>query len=202
MKSTFLFSFFLHIFIIMAMFFMPTKKYRKIEPGSVYQVALVSMPMVSRQSVVNAPDPQAPAKKEAVPINKPEKTVHKPSPPAKSETPRQKAQEAIAGTGNINIDTNDFPFAYYLHILRHRIQENWEPPFQQSTASEKINAVVGFRVLRDGKIVDVTLEKSSGRFLYDQAAQRAVYLASPLPPLPDDFSDEQLTVHIEFEELW
>ena len=86
--------------------------------------------------------------------------------------------------------------------MRHRIQENWQPPFQQTNSDDKLVAIVGFRVLKNGQIVDVMLENSSGRFLYDQAAQRAVYAASPLPPLPGDFPGEQLTVHIEFEELW
>jgi TonB family protein len=62
-----------------------------------------------------------------------------------------------------------------------------------------MSTVVGFQVLRNGKIVNINIEKSSGRYLFDQAAQRAVYSANPLPPLPDEFGGEHLSVHIEFE---
>jgi len=202
MKNTILLSFLMHVFIIAGIVLLPTTTYRKPKMISVYQVALVSMPAIGKPSSANAAHSSTLAPKQVVPMNKPEKIINKITPTIKPETQQGSQQEPTSGSGTINIDTKDFPFAYYLHILRYRIQENWDPPFQQSTADKKMNAIVGFRVLRDGKIVDVVLENSSGHFLFDQAAQRAVYLASPLPPLPDDFSDEQLTVHIEFEELW
>ncbi len=60
-----------------------------------------------------------------------------------------------------------------------------------------MTAVVGFRVLRDGNVTGITLEAPSNRFLFDQAAQRAIYAMGKLPPLPQEFSGDFLTVHIE-----
>lgn len=96
----------------------------------------------------------------------------------------------------LKIDTKDFPFAYYINLLRSRISDNWRPPL---TRKKQPGTVVSFRILRNGKIMDVMIEKSSTNFLFDQAALRAVHFASPLPPLPVEFLEDQLSVHIEFE---
>ena len=62
-----------------------------------------------------------------------------------------------------------------------------------------LTAFVGFRISRNGRVDRVQLEQTSGRFLFDQAAKRAVTTMRKLPPLPADFAGESLMVHIEFE---
>lgn len=104
----------------------------------------------------------------------------------------------VSGSNRMNIEIPNFPFAYYLNILKFRIQENWRPP---PGRRQRETAVVKFVVSRQGKISNIVLVKGSGKHHFDQAAQRAVYYADPLPPLPPDFLEEFLTVHIEFEGL-
>jgi TonB family protein len=86
---------------------------------------------------------------------------------------------------------------YYLEIIRRRVESNWKPP----VVTGSIVAGVKFDIRSNGKIESVTIEKPSGRMLFDQAAQRAVLNAGRLPPLPGDFGDK-LTVHIDFEPVW
>jgi len=107
-----------------------------------------------------------------------------------------------ASSAVVNIDVKDFPFSYYLTILQLRIQNNWRPPYQFTDNEQLMTTVVEFQVLKNGTIDNVKLAKSSTRYLYDQAAQRAVYSANPLPPLPEEFGGEYLSVHIEFESRW
>ena len=59
--------------------------------------------------------------------------------------------------------------------------------------------VIFFRINRDGSIADVRIERSSGLPFVDRAAQRAVLASSPLPPLPADFHEGSLGVHLKFE---
>lgn len=59
-------------------------------------------------------------------------------------------------------------------------------------------AVVGFRVAKTGVVDAVKLEWSSGNDIYDLAAQRAVYSASPLPAFPSDRTEEALTFLLQF----
>jgi protein TonB len=55
-----------------------------------------------------------------------------------------------------------------------------------------------FEIGRDGTVTGLKVEKSSGNALYDQAALRAITDATPLPPLPDDFKESSLRVHLGF----
>ena len=56
-----------------------------------------------------------------------------------------------------------------------------------------------FTVQRDGLITDVERETTSGYLALDHSAQRALRLTDRLPPLPFGFSDNDLTVHLNFQ---
>jgi TonB family protein len=207
MKNSVLISSVLHILIITFLFVWRSEPKRWTKASTIYPVELVSMvkikenPSEKKEEVKTI---QKPEKVKEEPINISKTPVKKRS-EEKKESPTESVQKPTAPesqTGGLKIDTKDFPFAYYLTILQNRIQNNWQPPYQTSTQQEKMSTIVGFQVLRNGKIVNVSVEKSSGRYLYDQAAQRAIYSANPLPPLPDEFNGEFLSVHIEFEGIW
>lgn len=208
MKNSVFVSFALHILIIIFLLVYPSKPKRWTKTSTIYPVELVSMvqikenPSVKKEEVKTVSKPEKP-KEEAINIsNKPVKKRSEVKKESPAEPVIQPKTPAASESGGLKIDTKDFPFAYYLTILQNRVQNNWNPPYQTSTQQEKISTIVGFQVLRNGKIVNVSVEKSSGRYLYDQAAQRAVYSANPLPPLPDEFNGEFLSVHIEFEGIW
>lgn len=56
-----------------------------------------------------------------------------------------------------------------------------------------------FVIQRDGRIVDVTVEKSSGVQTLDYYAQRALLLTQKVAPLPQAYPDAALVVHLQFE---
>jgi TonB family protein len=58
---------------------------------------------------------------------------------------------------------------------------------------------VKFTIERDGTLSDISLFKSSGNSVLDNAAQRAVIVTRQLPPLPGAFSNPTLTVRLNFE---
>lgn len=111
-----------------------------------------------------------------------------------------KGVKSTVKSKNIELDVAEFPFSYYLALIRSRIQNNWEPPFRVNRIVARLKTVVYFKIQRGGQISNVMLEKSSGNRLFDQAALRAVMLANPLPPLPFDFPQPELGVHFEFEQ--
>lgn len=86
---------------------------------------------------------------------------------------------------------------YYIDIMRARISEYWKNPIRGATAI--IRATIFYKIMKDGKIKDAKIEKSSGFELFDQAALRAVLSTNPLPPLPGEYTGESLLVHLEFE---
>ena len=56
-----------------------------------------------------------------------------------------------------------------------------------------------FVIQRDGRIVDISIEKSSGVQTLDFYAQRAVLLTQKVGPLPPAYPEAALVVHLQFE---
>ena len=148
------------------------------------------------------------------------KALPEPRKPAKPEKPKPSpgvvkavggpALELPSAAGAANGDTSgagisfgasvtsfdaDFPFAYYVEQLLSLIGANWFKP----ESAEGTNCVVSFRVLRSGQVTDVKVDSTSGVSYYDRAAARAVYAANPLPPLPPDYRNDSLGVHLKFQ---
>jgi len=98
-------------------------------------------------------------------------------------------------TGDMALDVADFPFAYYLATVKRKIATNWQVP---GTGGTSIFCRVYFRITKSGDIDSPAVESSSGNFMFDQAALRAVVEANPLPPLPGGFGDSYLGVHFSF----
>lgn len=92
-----------------------------------------------------------------------------------------------------------FPYAYYIDMLRRRISSSWYNSLVSPGLRGKFHSVVYFRILRNGSVKDVKLEKKSGIDTLDLSALRAVENASPFAPLPPDFSSDHLIVHFKFE---
>jgi TonB family protein len=98
-----------------------------------------------------------------------------------------------AGTGGY-LDVQNFCCPEYLTTMIQLIQQHWNG--QQDVAGQTL---MKFTVMRDGRITSVQTERSSGYFALDQGAQRALLVTRQLPPLPPQFPDQSLTVHLNFQ---
>lgn len=99
--------------------------------------------------------------------------------------------------GDVSLEGGRFETPTYLNILFAKIKGRWDNPYQ---GIEKITCVIYFTIERNGNIADATIEKSSGVAAFDQSALRAALSASP-PPLPLEYSGNQLGIHLEFQFL-
>jgi protein TonB len=91
------------------------------------------------------------------------------------------------------LDVANFCCPEYLATMIQLIQRNWNQN-QQATG----DAQVKYTIQRDGRITGVELEKPSGYFALDMSAQRALLVTRQLPPLPPQFTEPTLTVHLIF----
>jgi TonB family protein len=107
--------------------------------------------------------------------------------------------ESEVKKSSVELDIEEFPFIYYLNIMRNKISSNWVPPRTQTSGKESITTRIHFVVQRGGQVTRVVLEETSGVPFFDQSALRAVYASDPLPPLPEEFSDSELGVRFLFE---
>jgi TonB family protein len=70
--------------------------------------------------------------------------------------------------------------------LQRRIKMNWFPP----SGTESKRVVVVFKILHDGSLTHLAIDKSSGSALADQAALKAVERAQPFSRLPEGAEDD------------
>jgi TonB family protein len=91
------------------------------------------------------------------------------------------------------LDVANFCCPDYLVTMLQLVQSNWIA--RQEVSGETL---VKFRILRDGRITEIELERSSGYAALDLTAQRALFLTQRLPPLPSAFPEDHLTVHLRF----
>ena len=91
-------------------------------------------------------------------------------------------------------DFANFCCPTYLTQMVDLIKRNWNP---NQGASGQVQ--VKFTVRRDGTVTDIEIEKSSNISLLDLESQRALVKTKALPALPREFTENTLTVHLNFD---
>ncbi len=92
-----------------------------------------------------------------------------------------------------HLEVSNFCCPEYLGIMRTAIMANWN-----SQAGAAGTTHLRFVIQKDGRIVDISVEQSSGIAALDLYARRALMLTK-LPPLPAAFPEAALAVHLYFE---
>jgi protein TonB len=90
-------------------------------------------------------------------------------------------------------------FGNYALILRQRVAEKWQTGDVDPRVHTLPAAIVTFDLLRDGSVRNVHVVQTSGNQALDYSAQRAIYAASPFPPLPAAYERNDATVEFWFE---
>ncbi|HOI44549.1 MAG TPA: energy transducer TonB, partial [Candidatus Aminicenantes bacterium] len=92
-----------------------------------------------------------------------------------------------------------FPYNYYLQVIMDRVSVNWFTGLVDPGVAGSFQAVVYFKIHRNGQVSDLKVETSSGLQSLDLSALRAVQNSAPFPPLPNDYDDQYLVIHLIFE---
>jgi TonB family protein len=98
------------------------------------------------------------------------------------------------GTGGVRLDVANFCCPEYIITMVQRIREHWNE--RPGGAGE---VTVKYTIRADGMLTQVEVEKTSGNPLLDLESRRAVLMTRQLPPLPREFTQSALTVHLIFE---
>jgi colicin import membrane protein len=97
-----------------------------------------------------------------------------------------------AGAGGRLIDP---ALARYLVGVREKIETTWHIPFISSQKKNlEVNATIKIR--KDGRIVDIAIDKRSGNRVYDESVVRVLRMIDPLPPLPSSVTEDPLEVEL------
>lgn len=104
------------------------------------------------------------------------------------------AEQGIAGL----LNTGDFTNISYNDAVASLIYQTWQPPSKTPADREGATAVIRFKIKRDGNVINPVVEKKSGSEVLDNSALQAIKDASPMPPLPDDYTGDSLEVCMTF----
>jgi TonB family protein len=146
-------------------------------------------PKVAKGLAEPMPSLQAPASEKIVPS--------KPITPQREEKTQPDVAAPTVPSITAGVELPDFKFPFYLKLLQGKISSVWSPPAIDISHQSK-EVIISFVLFQTGRIEDIQVEQSSGNSFFDQAALRAVYMASPLPPLPRGFREPNLKVHFSF----
>ncbi|UCD95508.1 MAG: TonB family protein [Candidatus Zixiibacteriota bacterium] len=224
MKQDIVLSFLLHFLVIISLVIAtPFKPHIRTDLSEVITVSLAAMPA---QIQPQAPEPVAIPKAvvedepiafvpEAKSVDK-VKPVKKPKEKERKDDTYQPKAETGAETqpglgeglkdvsGNLGagskfggaaIDNAAFDYPYWFVQAFSKIERNWSNPV---FANSPLTCIIYFQVIRSGRVLKVEIEESSGIDAFDRACERAVKLSQPLPPLPNEFRDEIIGIHLEF----
>ncbi|NOY23775.1 MAG: TonB family protein [Acidobacteria bacterium] len=163
--------------------------------------ALTPIPKPVHKTIITQKTPKKPSKKTAVGLNttKPEKQTSSQPIPRQEDIiqPSAGSRSKRIGFGRhgsvVDLDGANFEYAYYLSIVQDRIGSNWVRAY---VGKGKVK--IYFRIKRNGSIVGSMIEESSGNVGLDRVALRAITASSPLPPLPEGYTGDNLGIHIWF----
>jgi TonB family protein len=162
-----------------------------------------------------APKPPEMVMPSPKPAPTPKSKVEKPAPPSPSRKTTKGAEvkpgERIdtggaavpfgglssSGGKGLNAQTlglENFCCPEYLETMLQLIRRNWNQ--NQGAAG---TAVVKFVIRRDGALTQVEVAKPSNNVILDLESRRAVYQTGRVPPLPPQYTGQNLTIHLTFE---
>lgn len=96
------------------------------------------------------------------------------------------------GTGG-TLEVENFCCREYLDDMIYRITSNWN---QQQPASGTV--LMKYTIRRNGEITDIEVERSSNNPFLDRASELALRNTRRFQPLPAQFPDDRLIVHLTF----
>lgn len=85
--------------------------------------------------------------------------------------------------------------AYFAEI-HDRVQANWYYP--EKFSRENISIIVSIKIGRNGEILSLWVERSSGSRRFDDSLLTAVKKSAPFPPLPEGFDGAYLETGLRF----
>lgn len=109
--------------------------------------------------------------------------------------PETAAEPGEGGTP-LTTDAANFPYPWYITQVRESLWNAWT---ERMPSGGSLRCTVRFVITRTGAVKSVSVERSSRNRLFDSAAESSVQAAAPFQPLPEDFFEDRLTVHVEFK---
>ncbi|MEE9552498.1 MAG: TonB family protein [Gammaproteobacteria bacterium] len=108
---------------------------------------------------------------------------------AKAERPRRKF---------ISASTKEYKYAAYMEAWRAKVERVGNLNYPDNARKRKLSGslILDVALNADGSVNQITIRRSSGTKVLDDAAVRIVELSSPFAPFPDHIQEETDILHI------
>ena len=83
---------------------------------------------------------------------------------------------------------------YHMDVL-DKIKEAWRMP---AASKKDLETIMVIKIRRDGIVVDINPEKTSGNRPYDESIRRAIKAAEPLPRIPATIKEDSVELGFRF----
>ena len=117
-----------------------------------------------------------------------------------SDIQLENRQVSAVERGNFQLSTYEWDFAPYMADFKRRVESNIFPPPAWDLGMVEGRTVLNIRIMRDGSLELLKVERYDGSELLRDTNLRAVQLSAPFQPLPDHFPDPHLDIRYLF--LW
>jgi len=110
----------------------------------------------------------------------------------------QVTKEVALGGSGVNREAVEIQYKEYYDEIWRGVRVNWILPEGVATGEQSFMAVVIVRIARDGSLLKVELEKSSGDRIFDASCIRAAKKTAPFPPLPENYRGQYMELGLRF----
>ncbi|HNS15573.1 MAG TPA: cell envelope integrity protein TolA [Syntrophorhabdaceae bacterium] len=84
----------------------------------------------------------------------------------------------------------------YILDIWDKVKSAWGVPGM--TYKKDLETIVIIRIRKDGRIVDISIEKRSGNRIYDESILRVLRAVDPLPPIPPSLNTDSMELGFRF----
>jgi len=116
-----------------------------------------------------------------------------------SGTSKEYQYKNRAKEATVSLGTQSLKYASYMQHIKDAIQNVWVYPQEAQMEGQQGRLLILFSIDKSGKVVKISLLRSSGYPLLDNAAIEAIKDASPFPPLPKRFNIDRLNIYSTFQ---
>ena len=88
------------------------------------------------------------------------------------------------------------PLFYYQQLIKQKIEENKRYPLLARNKGIEGKVWVKFEILKNGKVKNIKVVKSSYHQILDKAAIESIKKANPFPPFPEGLKESSLIINI------
>ena len=91
-------------------------------------------------------------------------------------------------------DATDYKFLIYNQKLKERIESVWKYPPEAASRGIYGDLIIRFTILKNGRLGNIELIRTSGHEHLDAAAMKALKDAAPFWPIPNEWEMENYTI--------